>query len=125
MLKIIELHASTNPQSEYIVLENQGLNTINLKGYALCTDAYFTGDTQRLTDEIFIFQEDAFIKPFTRVVLLTGVGEGGWFPTIDGKRAYCLFWNRRASMWSQHSDVHLLHIAGSRRVVPESISMSA
>lgn len=125
MLKIIELHASINSQSEYIVLENQGLNSINLKGYALCTDAYFTGDSRRLSDEIFIFQEALFIKPFTRVVLLTGIGEEGWFPTVDGKKAYCLFWNKGSGVWCKHEEVHLLQITNSRRVVPESVALSA
>jgi hypothetical protein len=125
MLKIIELRASLNPQSEYIVLENQGLNSVSLRGYALCTDAFLCAESSRLAEEMFIFQEDICLKPFMRVVLLTGEGESGWMPTVDGKQAYCIYWNRGSSVWTKARDVHVLHIAASRRVVAELIPLSA
>lgn len=125
MLKIIDLHASTHVQGEYIVLENQGLNSLNLKGYVLCTESLLTSNLQRLPEEIFVFQEEIYLKPFMRVVLFTGRGENSWVPTVDGKQAYCVYWNRGSSVWNQHSDVHLLHIAATRHVQSEAIALSA
>src|SRR5437763_10385145 len=115
MLKIIDLHASDSPGGEYVVLQNEGLTTVNLRGWALCTQRYLAGDLK--ADETFIFTHDILIKPFVRVVLFTGEGEPGWCPTNDGKTAYLVFWNRRHTIWSHAAQIHLLHIAATRRVV--------
>ena len=95
MLKIIEVHPATNTQGEYIVLQNQGLVTVSLRGWALCTDAYLESDPARMAQEMYVFREEVPIKPYTRVVLFTGNGEDEWVPTIDGRQAYCAYWNRR------------------------------
>ena len=120
MLKIIDVHASDSPGGEYVVLQNEGLTTVNLRGWALCTQRYLAGDAHGAADETYIFTDDILIKPFVRVVLFTGCGERGWCPTNDGKTAYLLFWNRPYTVWSHASQVHLLHIAATRRVVTPS-----
>src|SRR5579871_1020784 len=91
MLKIVEVHASEGAQGEYIVLQNTGLITVSLRGWALCTDAYLDGDAARIADEMYIFRDDIPIKPYMRVVLFTGSGQDGWVPTVDGKQAYCAY----------------------------------
>lgn len=119
MLKIIEVHPATNTQGEYIVLQNQGLVTVSLRGWALCTDAYLEADTARMAQEMYVFREEVPIKPYTRVVLFTGSGEDEWVPTIDGRQAYCAYWNRRDRLWSSAAHIHLLHLLASRVVVPQ------
>lgn len=116
MLKILELHPTSNSQGEYVVMENQGLVTINLKGYALCSEAFLMGDGGRLADEMYVFRDEVAVKPFQRVVLFTGFGENSWLPTIDGKQAYCAYWNRPSGMWNRSSDLLVLHIAASRHI---------
>ncbi len=118
MLKIIEVHPALNSQGEYIVLQNQGLVTVSLRGWALCTDAYLDGDPLRMAQEMYVFRDEVAIKPYTRVVLFTGNGEDEWVPTIDGRQAYCAYWNRRDCLWSSAAHVHLLHMLASRVVVP-------
>src|ERR1044071_5792751 len=44
MLKIIDVHASASAGGEYVVLQNEGLTTVNLRGWALCTQRYLNGD---------------------------------------------------------------------------------
>jgi hypothetical protein len=118
MLKIVEVHPGQSAQSEYVVLQNQGVMTVDLRGWALCTDAYLTGDPGRMADEMYIFREAIPIKPYTRVVLFTGIGENGWVPTIDGKQAYCAYWNRSERVWSRSANVHVLHVFNSKKVIP-------
>ena len=48
MLKIVEVHPSSNPKGEYVVLHNLGLVTENLRGCALCTDAYLDGSIKNV-----------------------------------------------------------------------------
>lgn len=121
MLKIIEVHPATSTQGEYIVLQNQGLVTVSLRGWALCTDAYLDGDPMQMAQEMYVFRDDVAIKPYTRVVLFTGSGEDDWVPTVDGRQAYCAYWNRRERIWSSAAHVHLLHLLNSRVIVPQTL----
>lgn len=50
--------------------------------------------------EMFIFHEDVSVKPYGRVVLFTGAGADGWYPTTDGKQAYVAYWGRPERVWS-------------------------
>lgn len=118
MLKIVEVHPSANPQGEYVVLQNLGLVTVSLRGWAACTDDYLEGCPQAAASGMYIFREDITVRPYTRVVLFTGCGEDGWVPTIDGKQAYCAFWKRNESVWKRSQNVHVLQIATSRKVIP-------
>ena len=118
MLKIVDVHPSSNPQGEYVVLQNLGLVTVSLRGCALCTDAYLDGCLKTVGSAMYIFQEDIPIKPYTRVVVFTGDGDNGWVPTTDGKQAYCVCWGRPESVWQSAKNVHILQIAASRRIVP-------
>jgi hypothetical protein len=117
MLKIVEVHTSPRAQCEYVVLQNVGLVNVNLRGWALCTDAFLEADNARLLDEMYIFREDAQIKPYARVVLFTGFGENEWVPTVDGKQAFCVYWGRVDPVWQDASNVHVLHMLTTRRVV--------
>lgn len=119
MLKIMEIHAACGVQCEYIVLQNVGLVTVSLRGWALCSDAFLNGDTAQIAQEMYVFREDVAIKPYTRVVLFTGEGEDGWVPTIDGRQAYCAYWGRREHFWSHTDNIHVLHLLASRRVPTE------
>lgn len=116
MFKITDVHGSAKTASEYIVLQNQGLMTLSLRGWALCSDTYMLGDPASAAREMYIFHEDIPVKPYGRVVLITGSGDSGWRPTTDGKQAYVQYWGRSAPVWSAVDQVHLLHVAGSRRI---------
>src|SRR5262249_52963179 len=116
MLKIVDLHTSPNVGGEYVVLQNNGLNSITLKGWALCGNAYMTGDPLAAAAQMFIFSHDVLIKPFVRVVLFSGAGEDGWYPTVDGKQAYVVYWGRKEPVWNTTTDIHLLQTCSSRRI---------
>lgn len=117
MLKIVEIHVAESPRGEYIVVQNQGLTTVTLRGWALCSDGYLSGDPSRAAQDMYIFTQDEQIKPYTRVVLFTGPGQSGWWPTNDGKHAYLVYWGREAPVWDATHYVHLLRLSTSRKVV--------
>jgi hypothetical protein len=121
MLKIVELMPGETANKEYVVLQNQGIVTVSLRGWALCGDTWLSGDIDSALSEIYIFREDIAIKPYTRVVLFTSMGEDGWRPTTDGKQAYLAFWNKEWPVWSRCGYVHLLQVAGSRKVVDQPV----
>ncbi len=115
MLKIVDIHLSDSPQGEYVVLQNHGLQTVSLRGWAVVTDTWYWGEPERTAPEIYIFTKDVPLKPYARVVLFTGEGEEGWCPTTDGKQAYLVYWRRRESAWHDTENLHLLHIASTKR----------
>ncbi len=127
MLKIVDIHAAAGVQGEYVVLENQGLVTVSLRGWALCTDAYLGGDAAQLAAEMYIFREDIPIKPYTRIVLFTGSGQDGWVPTVDGRQAYCAYWGRSERVWTHAAHAHILHLLSSKRIaapIPAAAALS-
>lgn len=122
MLKIVEIHVSESAQGEYIVLQNQGLRAVMLRGWALCTDTYLEGDAAQFANEMYIFRQDIPIEPYARVVLFTGSGQEGWVPTTDGRWAYCVYWGRSERVWTSADHVHLLHLLGSKRVLQPAVA---
>jgi len=117
MLKIVEVHLSARACGEYIVLQNHGLTTVSMRGWALCTDTYLRDSPDSAAQNMLIFQEDIAIKPYTRIVVFTGPGENGWQPTTDGKSAYVVYWGREEPVWRRADNVHLLQVANSKRIV--------
>ena len=117
MLKIIEVHPAPRPEAEYVVLQNEGLVSLTLCGWALCSEMVFTADPCDWSSSFYMFDQDADIRPYTRVVLFTGVGEDGWAPTIDGRQAFLAHWNRKQPVWKHAQTIHIMRITGSRRVI--------
>ena len=93
MLKIVEIHCAETVQNEYIVLQNQGSVAVYLRGWAVCTDAYLSEDSAGHCG-MYVFRMSEEVKPYTHIVLFTGVGENGWVPTHDGRLAYCVYWGK-------------------------------
>lgn len=116
MLKVMEVHPAKDARGEYLVLQNQGTVSVDLRGWALCTMAYLQGDAAQRAHEMYVFREEANIRPYTRVVLFSGQGEDGWQETIDGRQAYCAYWKRDRGIWKAGEQVYLLHVAASRLV---------
>ncbi len=125
MLKIMEIHPAQNARGEYIVLQNTGLVSLNLRGWAVCTEAYLDPGIRDVGADMYVFHQDILVKPYMRVVLFTGEGRDEWMPTTDGKQAYCAYWNRAHSVWTQARDAHTLHIAASKRVVTGTVPQPA
>lgn len=120
MLKVVDVHPAADVRGEYVVLQNQGLVSVTLRGWALCTEALLSGEMTQIADELYVFRDEIAVKPYTKVVVFSGEGEDGWVPTTDGRLAYCAYWNRSRRIWSDAKRVHLLHLANSRPVVSDA-----
>jgi hypothetical protein len=109
MLKIVDVHLAARAGGEYIVLQNHGLTTISLRGWAVCTNAYLDHSSEAAFRSMYVFREEICIKPYQRVVLFT---------------CYVCYWGKRDRVWMDAESVHLLHVACSRKVVmPEEAGM--
>ncbi|MDE2126812.1 MAG: lamin tail domain-containing protein [Armatimonadetes bacterium] len=115
MLKIVEVHPAPTPKGEYLVLRNEGLNTIDLREWMVSSEGLFTGAENR-ENQLYVFPRETLVKPYVNVVLFTGEGEDGWAPTVDNKRAWCAFWQRKECVWRAATHVHVLRVAATRRV---------
>jgi hypothetical protein len=122
MLKIVDIHTAAGARGEYVVLQNQGLVTVSLRGWALCTDAYLYGEAAQVAAEMYIFRDDIPIKPYTQVVLFTGEGTDGWQPTVDGRQAYCAYWGRNRRVWTDALHIHVLQMSASRRIAAPAVT---
>jgi hypothetical protein len=116
MLRIVDLHLSTHVDGEYVVLQNQGLQTINLRGWMLVDEALFSGNPAAAAQNMYIFTDDVVLKPYTRVVLFTGTGFTGWQPTNDGRHAWVAYWNRPGRVWTFAKQLVVMQPAATRRV---------
>ncbi len=125
MLKIVEIHSAESVQNEYIVLQNQGVVTVNLKGWAVCTDAYLLENEFDMKSGMYVFRMSEEVKPYTHIVLFTGAGQNGWVPTNDGRLAYCAYWGNSERVWSEAKNIHVLQLVSSRTVrEPQSSSLT-
>ncbi|HSV72712.1 MAG TPA: hypothetical protein VLH79_03020 [Chthonomonadales bacterium] len=116
MLKITEVRPSRSVTGEYVVLQNQGLMTVALRGWVLCSEAYLQGLWDQRACPAYVFRTETAVKPYQRVVVFTGEGDDGWYSTVDGKLAYVAYWGRHEPVWSRVEQVFVLHCASSRRI---------
>ena len=119
MLKIVEIHISEGVSGEYIVLQNQGLVTVTLRGWAVVTEAYLESEDvsgREIAEKLYVFRMAEEIKPYTHVVLFTGSGKDGWVPTNDGRLAYCAYWGKSACVWNDAKNIHILQLSQTKPI---------
>jgi len=121
MLRIIDIQVSGTANGEWVVLQNHGMTTVNLRGFMVCGNTYLRGNPDSAAKEMFIFTADEPVKPGTRVVLISSHGSDGWYPTIEGGSAYVTYANRSDSLWSQADALHLLQPISTRPIHPGQI----
>ncbi len=116
MLRIEDIHLCADPAGEYVVLQNHGLNTLSLRGWAVCDGSYMDEDADPNRRAMYVFTDDVPVKPYVRIVLFTGQGVNEWRPTTDGKYAYLVFWGKGHTAWKGADRVYLLQPVSVRRV---------
>jgi hypothetical protein len=121
MLKIIDIQVSGTAAGEWVVLQNQGMTPVNLRGFVVCGNSYLSGNPESAAKQMFIFTADETLKPGTRVALLSAHGKDGWQPTVEGGTAFVAYANRAESLWSHADELHLLQPVSSRPIHPSQI----
>lgn len=107
MLRIVGLQRASQPEQEFILLQNQGSMRVTLRGHALLGESAFVhGD---LTGCSYAFSEDIQVPPGQYVILFTGTGISRWAKTKDNHMVYHVYMGRSVSTWSATSlPIHLL-----------------
>lgn len=122
MLRIVEVQRSEEPQSEYLLLQNQGVLKIGLRGHMIANeDAIGRGGAETT----FAFTDDIQVPAACWVLLITGCGTNGWHRDPDSKPVYCVFWNRDRSVWNyEHGPIHLLNVVHTSMPRSEGLLIS-
>jgi hypothetical protein len=117
MLRIAGIQPSDEPDEEFILLQNQGVMKVMLRGHVLAKDDAWQDYGELNTDRVYAFSDNVFVPPSAYVMLKTGFGFNGWRKSKDGSPVYCVYWKRDTSAWDQHElTVHLLQVSHSKVV---------
>lgn len=97
LIRIVGIQRSEAPNSEFVLLQNQGSRRVSLRGHAVLSEgAISTGD---LSVGAHCFSEDEPIASGMYVMLVTGCGENRWGRTKDGATIYVCHMNRSKPIW--------------------------
>lgn len=107
MIRIVGVERSMDPLKEAVLMQNQGVMRVNLKGHALlasCAEGSCAwGSTAH------VFTEDVELPAGTFVWVVTGEASSGWSRTRDGHHVYRTSLHRDESVWSdEYCVLHLL-----------------
>ena len=107
MIRIVGVQRNTQPDKEFVLLQNQGSLRLNLRGHILASDEAF--QTSNLTAASHAFGDDALIPPGMYVILYSGVGAPRWTKTKEGQMVYYTYMGRGHSVWEYApGSVHIL-----------------
>lgn len=107
MIRIIGVQRSSEPEKEFVLLQNQGGLRLSLKGHILASeDAFENGD---LSVGTHAFTDEAYITPGMYVILFSGSGAPKWAKTKEGQPVYYAYMNRDRSVWNRaEGSLHIL-----------------
>lgn len=115
MLRIVGVERNEDPQREFVLLHNQGVFKINLRGHLLLDDSAFLDSGEIVLDRAYAFSEEVCIPPSCYVMLVTGRGENRWRKSADGSLVYTVFWGKSRSVWlHREGPLHLLGVTHSQ-----------
>ncbi len=115
MLRIVGVQRSQEPNEEFVLLQNQGVLKVNLKGHLLAPECAFDCNGSFSSETVFAFHDDIIIPPKVFVMLVTGTGDDGWTKSKDGSLIYCKFWQKNRTVWSHmESPIQILGVLHSK-----------
>lgn len=121
MLRIIGIQRDEDPAREFVLLQNQGVLRVPLRGHVVADEASLVGDRERL----FSFSDEEQIPAGCYALLVTGSGINGWRRSADGSHIYHVYWNKPESVWAKDSGiVHLLNVIHTNRPRAEGLLIS-
>lgn len=107
MIRIVGIQRSEEPNSEFVLLQNQGSRRLSLRGHVVLSEgALSTGD---LSVGAHCFTEEEQMASGMYTMLITGCGENRWGRTKDGATIYLCYMNRTKPIWQNYpGPVHVL-----------------
>jgi hypothetical protein len=121
MLRIAGIQRHSDPDQEFVLLRNQGLMKIQLRGHMIADEEAFGGP--RLSDRVFVFTDDVVIPPCAYVMMITGRGENGWGKSADGSLVYYAYWGKARAIWAD--DACPIHVLGVLHSKPGGVQWAA
>ena len=119
MLRIVGVQRSGEPETEFVLLQNQGIFRVCLRGHLVADEDAFLDGGRMDWDRTFAFGDDVSIPPKAYVMLVTGYGDDGWGKSKDGSQVYYKFWQRGEVVWSlSNRPLHVLGVLHSKVVRP-------
>jgi hypothetical protein len=107
LIRIVGIQRETNPQKEFILLQNQGSLRLTLRGHLVVSDQAL--NSSNLTFGAHAFNDDVQIGPGMYVLLHSGYGNPRWTKTKDGQMVYYTYMNRADAVWEHESGpIHVL-----------------
>lgn len=119
MIRIVGIERNSDPNREFILLQNQGHMRQVLRGHAVVPD--MTCENSMAQTLWHLFAEETPIVPGAFVMLRTGVGEPRWTQTRDGSRVFNAYMGRAHCVWERvQGPIHVLAIQHTfvERTVP-------
>lgn len=117
MIRIVAVQRSSNPDEEFVLLQNQGGLRLDLRGHVVVSEsAVHSGN---LATGAHVFSDSEQIPAGMYVMLRSGVGLPRWARTKDGSLVYYAFAGSTRSLWgSCTGPLHVLarqHTFSERR----------
>lgn len=97
MLRIVGVQRSENPDTEFLLLQNQGSLRVVLRGHVVMAERAVI--SQDLSRAGHLFTEEESIHPGLYVMLSTGEGLSHWGKTKDGAHVFHAYAGRKAPIW--------------------------
>lgn len=108
MIRIVGVQRNTNPDLEFVLLQNQGALRVHLRGHAVVGEVAL--DPHGAAESVHLFSDDVDIHPSMYVLLRTGAGDAHWTRTRDGSLVYCAYMHRaNGGVWDLYNGpIHIL-----------------
>lgn len=99
-MRIVGIQCHRDPQSEFVLLQNQGALKTDVVGSILLDEDAILGNGQLDCSRIYAFTESLIVPASAYVMLISGIGEPGWARSRDKSLVFHQYWQRRDSVWS-------------------------
>ncbi len=107
MIRIVGIQKGPTPDTEFILLQNQGAMRAHLRGHALVSARWFSGAGPFPV----VLSDDVYIASSQYVWVSSGRGTNGWGMTKDGAHIYKVFLGSSQVLWGEAPEqIHLLNI---------------
>lgn len=97
MLRIVGMQRDTNPDREFVLLQNQGALRVQLRGHVVMAEDHIDGAQPHA---IHVMTDDVAIPTGKFVLLATGAGKPRWTQARDGVPVFLCYMGRLRSVWN-------------------------
>lgn len=106
MVRIVGVQRSSDPNKEFVLLQNQGALRASLRGHIIVSESSIDHP-----ESFHFFTEDVLISPGHYALLRSGKGRNGWGTSKDGAQVFFVSLTRENSLWGENNEpIHLMNV---------------